>query len=115
MTAIGTLSRAGEPIQPTYGQALARMIEVAKRTPLKPVDTEDAEVIAKVRHTMIKGERLLQWYARVGLGKPQIMNMTKDQIAIFVATAEINRKNETLPSAESFEPRRPPLRFVMIE
>jgi hypothetical protein len=100
----------------TLGQTFGPIIDAYRKAPkMRPIDTEDQEVIRAVKHTMRKGEKLIQWYARVGLGKSQILRMTKDEISRVVAQAEINRKEEALPPREAYEPKRIPARITLVD
>ncbi len=46
---------------------------------------DDAELLEKTKHVRLKNEVMGQFHARVGLGAAQILSMTKDEIAHFVA------------------------------
>jgi hypothetical protein len=73
---------------------------------------EDWGVIGRVKHTFKQGELLSQWYARTGLGRAQLLTMSKDQITRFVATAEENFERDGIreprsPSHTRQEPGQP--------
>jgi hypothetical protein len=57
------------------------------------------EIVRRVGHTMKRGEQLIQWFARVGLGKAQILSMSKSDITKFVEQAE---RNNLESSPESY-------------
>ena len=48
------------------------------------------DIVRRIAHTMKKGEKLIQWFARVGLGRSQILQMSKSEISAFVEQAERN-------------------------
>jgi hypothetical protein len=73
---------------------------VDNRAP-RPVAGEDSELLEKTKHVRLKGERMMQFYARVGLGAAQIRTMSFDEITRFCDVAE-----ETLEQTPKvFEPR----------
>jgi hypothetical protein len=92
-----------------------QMLEAYRHAPkLKPIDTEDPAIIARVRHTMLPKEKLMSWFARTGIGRAEILaGLSRDEISRRVALAEQNRKNEPLPPPELFEPKRPPMHFAI--
>jgi hypothetical protein len=73
---------------------------------------EDQELVSRIRHTMKPGEKLIQWYARVGLGKSQIMTMTKSEITRAVELAEERAKDDTT-APEQFLARPRPAKFFI--
>ena len=57
---------------------------LASTPKMQPRDLNDDPFIeSKVRHTTRKDEKLGQWYARVQLGRAQILAMSKQAIAEF--------------------------------
>ena len=105
-----------DPKEQTFGQILGRIVDAYKRAPrLKPIDADDPLVIDRVRHTMRKGEKMMSWYARTGIGKTQAMTMSRAEITRFVQQAETNRTQEPLPPPELMEPRRIPARITLID
>jgi len=70
----------------------------------RPVAGEDQELLERTKHVRLKGERMMQFYARVGLGAAQIRNMSFDEITRFCDVAEENL--EQIPKV--FEPRPTP-------
>jgi hypothetical protein len=62
---------------------------------------EDWGIINLVSHTMKKGEALLAWYARIGLGRGQIVTMSRSEISKFVETVERNSAEEVRPPQAS--------------
>ena len=74
---------------------MAQILANAKQVKTKTIDpNNDPEIIARIKFSMLKGEQLMAWYSRVGLGRSQIMQMSKDQITAFVEQANANQ-NET--------------------
>jgi hypothetical protein len=74
--------------------------EVAKTRPIKTIDPEaDEEFRSLVKHELRRGESLMQFVARTGLGKATIksLQMTASQISSFCLQAEKN-------AAEDFSP-----------
>lgn len=58
------------------------------------VVAEDTEVVERIKHTLRPGEQLGQWYARVGLGRDQILHMNASEISRFVAIAEARNSDD---------------------
>jgi len=56
--------------------------------------SDDAAIIARIKHTMRPGEKLMQWYARIGLGRAQILAMSAVEIAKFVQASEESARTE---------------------
>ena len=92
----------------SFGQVLGRIIAAYKRAPkMQAVDpNSDPETIERVRHVLRPKEKLLEFFARTGLGKAQVATMTRSQITRFVEQVERNKANE--PSTAHFEPRGVP-------
>ncbi|HXX20517.1 MAG TPA: hypothetical protein VEJ46_14025 [Candidatus Acidoferrum sp.] len=58
---------------------------------MKTVDpNEDPEFHARVRHVLRPKESLMQFIARTGLGRPQAVAMSRDEITRFVENADAN-------------------------
>ena len=78
---------------------------------------DDEEITARVSHTMLRGERLGEWFARVGLGKSQILLMSKGEIREFVAlTANNEIPAPPVPHfVEDKTPVEPKFRFIMTD
>jgi hypothetical protein len=89
------------PRHPREGLGINRLWDSLKTLPkLQVVDPEnDHEVIGRVRHVMVKNEKLMEFYARTGLGRAQILRMSRDEISSFVERAVANRMNEFVPPA----------------
>lgn len=89
---VGTLRRLARdntpmrPVNPVPAGDTASTVEhldrqIAKAEPLRPANPdEDWPLLAKISHTMRKGERVMEWFARVGLGRSQVFAMTRDEI-----------------------------------
>jgi hypothetical protein len=103
--------------EPSIGQTFGPIIDAYRNAPrLKPVDlNDDPSVLGRIKHVLKPKEKLLEFYARTGLGKSQLMTMSRDEIKCFVAQAEANRKQEPLPPPEAYEPRRIPARMMLID
>jgi len=74
---------------PATGDFLAR--EFAKCTRIETIDPEqDYEVINILRSAGVlqKGERVMEFFARTGIGRAQILTMTKDEIKKAVTLAD---------------------------
>ena len=56
--------------------------------------SDDAEIIRRIQHVLRPGEKLMQFYARVGLGRAQILAMTSVEIAKFVQVSEESARAE---------------------
>lgn len=113
MTQVYGSRTPSEPVQPTIGQWIGKALD-AITGKMRPVDHDaDIEVRDRVRHVMKPKEKLMEFYARTGLGKPQIMIMSRDEISLFVEQAERNRAAEALPRPQAFEPKQPPHKFLL--
>ena len=86
----------GETRHPREGWGIKRLWDSLTSLPKLQVcdPNEDHAVIGRVQHVMLKNEKLMQFYSRTGLGRAQILQMTRDQITNFVERAETNRRNE---------------------
>jgi len=74
---------------PSTGDFLAR--EFAKCTRIETIDPEqDYQVINILRSAGVlqKGEKLMQFFARTGIGRAQILTMSKDDLRKAVALAD---------------------------
>ena len=72
------------------------------------VDLEnDHEVISRVKHTMLRGEKLGQWYARTLIGRAEILKMTRDEISNRVAMADRNNANAERPGPQTIATPQP--------
>ena len=58
---------------------------------------DDQETLERIAHTLLPGEKLGAWYARVGLGKNQIHLMSQSEIAVFV----LSRPEDESPAPKS--------------
>lgn len=106
---------AGEPIQPStphYVDALINRARVALEHKAvigqagpnsRYALPDEEEIIVRVRHTMRAGEPLVAWFARVGLGRAQILTMSKSEITAFVAQADANNAASSIPVPLSFQ------------
>ena len=56
--------------------------------PMNGEAIDNPAVVARVKHTMRKGEALSEWFARTGLGLSQVMSMSRSEISDFVAVVE---------------------------
>ena len=75
--------------------------------------SDDAELLKRTEHVRRPKEVMMQFYARTGLGKSQILTMTKDEISKFVEIAEQSAKDTAQVNVRDFEPKRVPPRFVL--
>src|SRR5580698_6384592 len=73
--------------------------------------TEDPKVIGRVKHVMKSKEKLMQFYARTGLGKAQIMKMSRWEISAFVERVTKNAANEPGPILSVWEQAPLPKKF----
>jgi hypothetical protein len=64
---------------------------------LRVITLEEPAIIAKVQHTMRKGEKLSEWYARTGCGRAQVLTMTKAELTNFVTVADSSAQDEWKP------------------
>lgn len=86
---------------------VGRMIRSAAK--MKVVDpNEDEDVEKRVRHCLGRGEKLGQFYSRTGLGRAQILAMSRSEISAFVDAAA--RREDTVGSS-MFETKPLPSRI----
>lgn len=122
------LTDTSQPVaQPnTYG--FMRRILDSWNTPLKvvagpkpaPTDNritpevlgDDAELLKRTTHVRLKGERMSQFHARVGLGASQILQMSYSEIKHFCDVAE--ESAEQLPKYFEEKPLPKKLRITLI-
>lgn len=77
---------------------------------MRPVAPQDQELLDRTSHVRLKGEKLLQFYARVGLGPAQIRTMSRAEIKRFVDIAEENAEQQP----KFFEPTPLPQKIRLI-
>lgn len=90
----------GKTHNPVSGDYLTR--ELARCTPIHTVNPEeDYAVINKLRDAAVlkHGERLMEFFARTGLGRAQLLAMSIKEIQNFVRQAEANN------AADGFQPQ----------
>jgi hypothetical protein len=80
---------------------------------------EDNEVESRVKHTMLKNERLGEWYARTLIGKAQVLTMSKAEITRAVELANARNAEDgfevqTIRKAEPKKSQIPIHRFLMV-
>jgi hypothetical protein len=94
---------AGPGVPPTDGRAAVAA----------PAD--DPELLERTKHVRLKGEPMMGFYARIGLGAAQIMQMSKSEITRFVETVEKNREDTERPAKSDLEfaPKSVPPRFII--
>jgi hypothetical protein len=112
--ALGLMVHPGSPPpQPAESQILGELTRRYRAMEkMKPIDNEDPEVISRVKHVLLKKEKLMSFYARTGLGKAQIMTMSGVEIARFVETATANSLNEPAPILTVWEASPLPKKFT---
>lgn len=71
-----------------------------KLQPSNPND--DPAVERRVKHVVKRDETLTEFYARVGLGRAQILSMSRDEIARFAEHAEQNAADGVPAPVSSF-------------
>jgi len=109
------------------GQYMARLmrnlkpLRVLAGNPLGPVDGripqqflgEDESILKKISHVIRKGEKLMQFFSRVGLSLSQSRTMSKNEISRFVQQSEANAMAE--PDKNFFEPRPLPNKITIVD
>jgi hypothetical protein len=63
---------------------------------------EDPDLLAKVKPFLRKGETIMQWFARTGIGAHQLLTYTHRDLKHLVAVVEGNRAEDT----GAIEPKR---------
>ncbi len=87
-----------------------KMIDKSTSTPT--VDehiNNDNEIVKQISHTLLKNETLGGWYSRVGLGRAQILQMSKGEIREFVALVS---QNENPPAPTVVDDPSPDVRHT---
>jgi len=104
-----------DPREMTEAQLLGRIASAYKAAPrMRAVDlNDDPSVLARIKHVLKPNEKLLQFFARTGLGRTQALTMTRAEVSQFVEQVERNRQQEA--STAHFEPRGIPARLVIEE
>src|SRR5690349_15181264 len=113
----------------TDGQIVADLISkkwnqpmpVVSGTPAKPAEGvaarpsvgDDEQLLAKTSHVRKPNERMMEFYARTGLGPAQILSYSRDEIARFVET--VSSPTHPMAPSNSLAPqqRRLPNKFVL--
>jgi len=70
---------------------------------VQTVDHEDPKVRDRIKHVLLKGEKVLQFFARTGLSKSQCLQLSHGQIEDFVKRVTANAKNEPSPLLSVWE------------
>ncbi len=103
------------------GPSLSQMTEASlRRCPqMKVIDPNtDHAVEHRIKHVLRTNEKLMEFYSRVGLGRAQILSMSKEEISLFVENAERNAADDVkAPVARiTFAPGTRPAapRFLMV-
>jgi len=82
------------PAQP-IGDYLAREMEKARK--IEPQNPEqDYAVRDRIKHVLRKNEKIMEFFARVGLSRPQILAMGHAEISKFVEQADLRNAAEGL-------------------
>jgi hypothetical protein len=85
---------------------------------MKPVSLEyDFEFVEKIRHTMLKGERVGQWLQRTNfrISRAEAMAMTRSEIADAVKERSVRPEPGHPSIDEHFRPRPLPKNFLIDE
>ena len=90
------MTKTDEVAQEGYHEGMRRLFEVpvTKLRNLGGIDAngngpeEDAELLARTKHVRRKGERLMQLFARTGIGADQIRRWDAQRIAKFCEAGE---------------------------
>jgi hypothetical protein len=101
------------PTDPRQVQGWLDMLDRwAKAPKAQAVDPNDDDAfIYKVSHAMKRGEKLMQFVARTGLGRAQALAMSRQEISNFVRQSEANAVNEIAPPGpQVFQIKPPPPR-----
>ena len=78
----------------------AKMVDRSLKTKRANADiNDDEEVYERIKETLRPQETTGEWYSRVGLGRAQLLQMTKREIREFVA---IVSQNEDCPVPQDF-------------
>jgi hypothetical protein len=107
------------PRNPLEMEGFRSMVDRWAKAKTQVVDPNDDHAFSsKVSHAMKRGEKLMQFVARTGLGRAQALAMSREEINIFVLQAEANALNEIAPPGPqlfAFRPPPPPSRpLVMV-
>jgi hypothetical protein len=83
-----------EKVQPGVTGYLGRLEKSYRNAPplttVQGIPDFDLEVVRRIRHTLRENEKLGEWYSRTGLGRSQVLQMTRDEVSARVALAERN-------------------------
>jgi hypothetical protein len=114
---VDTRSPSSEPpVQTGVAEFTGKLLQLARRQKVITVDLDDDKFTRdRVKHVLLRNERLGSFYARTGLGKAQIAEMSRQQISEFVARAAENAKDDVTAPSELWEPRKVPPKFIMTD
>jgi hypothetical protein len=93
----------GKVHNPATGDYLTR--ELARCKPIQSVNPEeDYATINKLRDAGVlkKGEKVMEFFARTGLGRAQLLSMNKMEIQDFVLQAEANNATDGIQPPKAF-------------
>lgn len=106
---IGGLLKSLRPMPVVAGASDAAPVD---NRPIRTTVGEDTELLVKTEHVRKKGEKLMQFFARTGLGAAQIRPMSKGEITRFVETVSQHEPVQA-PRELTEGPRPRPQRFVL--
>lgn len=90
-----------QPPEPNFRAKTPDLVEEdLRRRPgkMKAFDpNDDPAVLHRLRHVLRPDETLMQFHVRTGLGRQQIMTMSKDEIARFIEIVERNSADDVQP------------------
>jgi uncharacterized protein (DUF2344 family) len=93
---------------------LARQIEKAKQNPMVTIDANaDTEFEAKIKPTMLEGEKIMEWISRVGCSRAQAMAFTPDELRKFVEQQTKNAADERFEEFKQPQPAKIP-KFLVV-
>jgi hypothetical protein len=103
-------------IQTGAPQFMARLIQRARETKVVTLDLDnDPETRNRLRHVLGRHEKLGQFFARTGLAKSQIAQMSKSEITAFVSLAAERAKDDPSAPSQSWEPKSVPPKFIITD
>jgi hypothetical protein len=96
--------------QPSLARAVGQIEMQYKNATRKIIDpcADDPAIVRRIKHTMRKREKMMEWFARSGVSRADILaGISREEISLRVAAAELRNREEGF-APEMFAPIPPP-------
>lgn len=94
---------AGDP-PAMHGGSIGPLLDSVTGKLKKFDPNSDDTVLQRIKHVLNRGEALMEFYARTGLSRAQILTMSRDEISLFVEQVESSREDYRPPAIALTQP-----------